>query len=246
MIMALKTVIASGKGGVGKSTVCKGLAIKLGEAGKKTLIADCDAGLSSQDIMLGVSEKINFTWYDAVSGRCEIKDALTEINESVYLLPSPPPPVNEDCNEKFCEIISSLEEEFDIILLDAPAGIGRGLLRAVNAASEALIVATADEVSVKGAAKVNEVLEENGITQSRLLINRYDIKAAKKGRLLTVDELIDKTLVRLIGIVPEDKNIMYSTVSEKKLKTNKSSGAFSRIAKRMLGENVELTLSQLK
>ena len=244
--MAIRIITASGKGGVGKSTICKGLALEFTEAGKNTLLIDCDAGLSSLDVMLGAAHLVNFTWSDVLCDRCEAKDALLKISENLTLLPSPKDALTEDYFDEFSELVQSLDDSYDIIILDAPAGLGRGLQRAAKAASRALIVATADEVSVKGAEKVNSLLEKEGITQSRLLINRYDIKAAKKGKLLTIDEIIDKTLVQLIGIVPDDKNIIYSTVSEKPLKTKRSRKAFSRISARILGEKRELTLKQLK
>ncbi|MBE6791618.1 MAG: septum site-determining protein MinD [Ruminococcaceae bacterium] len=244
--MAIRIITASGKGGVGKSTICKGLALQFSDAGKKTLLVDCDAGLSSLDVMLGVSHLVNFTWSDILSDRCETKDALLKVSEKLTFLPSPKEALTEDYFDQFSGLIKELDEKYEIIILDAPAGLGRGLQRAAKAASHALIVATADEVSVKGAEKVNALLQKEGITQSRLLINRYDIKAAKKGKLLTVDEIIDKTLVQLIGIVPDDKNIVYSTVSEKPLKTKRSAKAFSRISARILGEKKELTLKQLK
>lgn len=244
--LATRIITASGKGGVGKSTICKGLASELMQAGKNILLIDCDAGLSSLDVMLGVSHLVNFTWSDILTDRCETNDALLKVSDNLTLLPSPKEALSEDYFEEFKALVQSLDNKYDIIILDAPAGLGRGLQRAAKAATHALIVATADEVSVKGAGKVNALLEQEGITQTRLLINRYDVKAAKKGKLLTVDEIIDKTLVQLIGIIPDDKNIIYSTVSEKPLKTKRSTKAFSRISARILGEKTELTIKQLK
>ncbi len=244
--MAIKTVSASGKGGVGKSTVTKNLGLQFSDRGANTLLIDCDAGLSSLDIMLGVSEKVNFTWGDIAEERCTTSDALIKINENLTLLPSPKAPLTEDFTDIIEKLTNELQDDYDYIFIDAPAGIGRGLTRAAKGADKALVVATADEVSVTGAGTVQRVLTEAGITESRLLINRYDVKAAKKGLLLTVDEIIDKTLVQLIGIIPEDKNIMYSTVSERKLKTKKSDSAFSRITERISGKYSPLRLSQLK
>lgn len=244
--MAIKTVIASGKGGVGKSTVTKSLGLQLSEKGASTLLIDCDAGLSSLDIMLGVSEKVNFTWGDVAEERCTTVDALMKISDNLTLLPSPKRPLTKDFPDIIKNLTEKLQDDYDYIFIDAPAGIGRGLHRAAAGADKALVVATADEVSVTGAGTVQKVLRENGIKESRLLINRYDVRAAKKGLLLTVDEIIDKTLVQLIGIVPEDKNIMYSTVSEKRLKTRKSDSAFLRIAGRISGKYIPLELSQLK
>ena len=244
--MAIKTVIASGKGGVGKSTVTKSLGLQFSEKSCNVLLIDCDAGLSSLDIMLGVSERVNFTWGDVAEERCTPSDALIKISDTLTLLPSPRAPLSEEFPDIIKRLTQELEDDYDYIFIDAPAGIGRGLVRAARGADKALVVATADEVSVSGAGTVQRVLSENGIKESRLLINRYNVKAAKKGLLLTVDEIIDKTLVQLIGIIPEDKNIMYSTVSEKRLRTKKSDGAFGRIAGRISGKYIPLELSQLK
>ena len=244
--MAVKIVTVSGKGGVGKSTVCKNLGLFFSSLQKKTLLIDCDAGLSSLDIMLCCSERVNFSWADVTDGTCNLQDAVLKINENLFLLPSPVKPLTEEYENAVRDITLALDESFDYIIIDAPAGVGRGFTRAAMGATKALVVATADEVSVKGAATVAGLLKDIGVSENRLLINRYDVKSAKKGKLLTVDEIIDKTLVQLIGIIPEDKNIMYSTVSEKKLKTKKSDSAFTRVGRRISGENIELKISQLK
>ena len=244
--MAIKTVIASGKGGVGKSTVTKSLGLQFSEKSCNVLLIDCYAGLSSLDITLGVSERVNFTWGDVAEERCTPSDALIKISDTLTLLPSPKAALSEEFPDIIKRLTEELGDDYDYIFIDAPAGIGRGLTRAARAADKALVVATADEVSVTGAGTVQRVLSENGIKESRLLINRYNVKAAKKGLLLTVDEIIDKTLVQLIGIIPEDKNIMYSTVSEKRLRTKKSDGAFGRIAGRISGKYIPLELTQLK
>ncbi len=244
--MAIRIVTASGKGGVGKSTVCKGLGIRLAEAGFKTLLVDCDAGLSSLDILLAKTEVVNFTWYDIILEQCEAEDALISISDNLSLLPSPRTAVSDLLDEDFRKLSEEFEDKFDFIIFDAPAGIGTGLKRAASAATKGLIIATGDEISVRGAAAVAQTLSSIGITENRLIINRYDIKAAKKGKLLNIDDIIDKTVVQLIGIIPEDKNIPYSTVSEKKLNTKRSDNAFARIAGRIAGNNVELNISQLK
>lgn len=244
--MTNKISVTSGKGGVGKTTISAGLATVFSSAGIKTLLIDCDAGLPGLDIMLGISDKVNFTWYDVYCERCEASDAVIQINDSLHLIPAPKYAPDEDCPDAVKNTVEKLEDSYDIIIADAPAGLGRGLMRAIRATDNALIVATADEISVKGASGVDRVLRENGISQTRLLINKYNVKSAVKGKLLTVDEIIDKTAVQLIGIIPEDNNLQYKTVYKKSLRTVKSQKAFMRISKRINGEGVSLSLSQLK
>lgn len=241
-----KIVVASGKGGVGKSTLSAQLGKFFAQRGIKTLLVDCDAGLSSLDVMLNCSDRNVFSWYDVYTQKCEYSDAQIEISENLYLLPSPKTATDDPDHDIVNSVLAHADEDFEIILIDAPAGLNEGLSRAAAAAQFALVVATADEISVKAAAAVENALTQAGIKQTRLLINRYDIKAAKKGKLLTVDEIINKTFVQLLGIVPEDKNIMYSTVTGEIKQKNKFSKAINRIALRILGENVELSLSLLK
>ena len=76
-------------------------------------------------------------------------------------------------------------------------------------------------------------------------MNRFDYKAAKKGKSLSIDEVIDKTYLRLLGVVPEDRELTYLP-SQGQSKKSRSARAFVRIAGRVEGKNTPLTLSLLK
>lgn len=243
--MTRSILIASGKGGVGKSTVASRLGRILAEKGQKVLLVDCDAGLSSLDIMLGVSEDVAFNWYDAYLERCTAAEAVIHTQDGPDLLPAPTAVMPEEAPDAVKNAVEALADAYDTVIIDAPAGLSAGLDRAVRAAKKAIVVATADEVSVRGAAALARAVRAKGVEQCRLLINRYDVKAAKKGKLLTVDDIIDKTVVQLLGIVPEDPDITYSTVTGKQNDKSKSAKAFRRVAERIDGQNVPLKLKQL-
>jgi septum site-determining protein MinD len=241
--MAQTIVIASGKGGVGKSTITAGLGRALSDMGKKTLLVDCDAGLGALDTLLGCGENAAFTWLDVFSGGCEPAQAIIKINDFLSVTPAPVTLPDTGSDDAVRLFVNAVSPAFDVILIDAPAGIGSGLTRAASAAKFGIVVATGDEISVKGAAAVDKKLTKAGVVSTRLIINRYELKAAKKGRLLSVDKMIDLSYVRLIGIVPEDKNLKYHSTLKK---NSPAFGAFERISKRILGENTPLTLSLLK
>ena len=244
--MTRSILIASGKGGVGKSTVASRLGAALAEQGQKVLLVDCDAGLSSLDLMLDVSEDVAFHWYDVYRERCEAAEAVVSTEDGPDLLPAPYSPVPEAAPDAVKNAVDALADNYDVVLIDAPAGLNAEMLRAAAAAKKAIVVATADEVSVKGAAALAKAVKKQGIEQCRLLINRYEVKAAQKGKLLTVDEIIDKTAVQLLGIIPEDPEITYSTVTGRLREKSKSAKAFRRIAERVEGQDVPLKISQLK
>ena len=244
--MTRSILIASGKGGVGKSTVACRLGRLLAAQGQKVLLVDCDAGLSSLDIMLGVSDRVAFHWYDAFLGRCEAGEAVVRTENGPDLLPAPTVPITEEAEDAVKNAVEQLADDYDVVFIDAPAGLSTGLIRAARAAKKALVVATADGISVKGAAALEKAVKQCGVEQSRLLINRYDVRAARKGKLLTVDEIIDKTCVQLLGIIPEDPEITYSSVTNTLNPKSRSAKAFGRIAERIEGHNVPLKLNQLR
>lgn len=241
--MAEKILMASGKGGVGKSTLTVFLGKEMAEKGKKVLLVDSDMGLGALDIMLGVADKTVNTWLDVYNNNCELEKAITKVSPNLSLLPAPKfyePDVDDDVLRK---IVSECENEYDIIFIDASAGIDDNLRKASGASEKAIFVATADEVSVNAAASAAYEAEKFGIAREdmRLLINRFIKKAAIKSRLLNIDGVIDKSGVRLIGVIPDDKKIPFSSVTrdlpDKKSKFIK---AVKRVAKRIDGENIPL------
>lgn len=244
--MAKKIVIASGKGGVGKSTVTAMLGLQLAQQAKRVLLLDCDAGLNTLHFLLNAESETPYHWLDAAQGACEINDAINELNPCLSLINAPAEPPAECEDDCIKTLLSEAEDRFDFILLDAPAGLGTGLKRAALPADSALIVATADAVSVQGAGKTQEILQSYGVDETRLIVNRYQTKAAKKGEYFDLDTMIDQTLVQLIGVVPEDPELSAYSVTHRLSKRSRSAAAFQRIARRLQGENVRLTHALLK
>lgn len=245
--MAISVLIASGKGGVGKSTLTAGLGAAAANAGMKTLLIDCDAGLGSLDLLFGCAENCAFNWMDVYEGRCTKDDALIAIQDNLHLLPVPRTLQTDFPEDCIADFVAKHGDAFDLILIDAPAGIGAGLRRAAKAAQRAIVVATPDTVSVRGAWSVAKLLLQEGIGQARLVVNRFDSKQVKKNKLFNIDTAIDKTGVQLIGVVPEEKNLISASVTGKKLKKKSAAAkAFERILRRVLGEHIPLKLSYLK
>ncbi|MBR5202211.1 MAG: AAA family ATPase [Clostridia bacterium] len=243
--MAKIFTVASGKGGVGKSTFCTNIAIALGELGKNVLLIDGDAELRSLDLLLGVDEMMLYDWSDILENRCDTNKALLFYNEQVQLLPAPLEyPENLTC-EKFADLIKRYSENYDYIFIDSPAGVGELPQIYAKCSDACIIVATADEISARSALITGNKLIKLGIKEEnlRLIINRFDKKAVKQGKLLNIDDIIDKTYIRLLGIVPEEKNLMYASVTEKQISQHSDVKiAFSNIAKRISGKEIELYL----
>ena len=243
--MARIFTVASGKGGVGKSTFCTNIAISLGESGKNVLLIDGDAELRSLDLLLGVDEMVLYDWSDVIVNRCDPDKARLFYNENVQLLPAPIEYSESLTYEDFKSLLSHYAENYDYIFIDAPAGVGELPQIYAKCSDTCIIVATADEISARSALITGNKLIKLGIKEEnlRLIINRFDKKAVKQGKLLNIDEIIDKTYIRLLGIIPEEKNLMYASVSEKRISQYSDAKiAFSNIAGRILGKEIELYL----
>lgn len=240
--MARKIVLASGKGGVGKSSLTAGIAIELCNMGQSVLVVDFDIGMGCLDIILASDDTGIFNWGDIITGSCEPMQALrTTIGPS--LLTAPTYFSDEYSGQSVKEMIEKFDDAFDYILMDAPAGVSGGFLLAAACADEGIIVSTADEVCVRVGSFAGEKLENLGVSEIKLIINRFNKKQTTKGHYLNIDEVIDATSLQLIGVVPEDSKISYCSVTGMRMLDNsKAKEAFKRIAMRLEGFNINLKL----
>ena len=237
--MAEIILIASGKGGSGKSTFTNGISNALADLGKKVLAADCDIGLRSLDLMFGVTENVVFDWGDLLLDRCTREQAI--IGGKVDFLAAPRSFDDAFSPESISALFNSFRNDYDYIILDAPAGIDRGMQLASSSADRAIVVSTADSICVRSCARAFDELRRLGVEDTRLVINMFEIKPACKHKLLNIDQCIDETGVQLIGVVPRDINIGFSSVTGKSPDADApSSLAFNRIAMRITGKRVPL------
>ena len=237
--------VVSGKGGVGKSTFCANVAISLAEQNKKVLLIDGDAGLRSLDLLLSVDSMVVYDWLDIIENRCDHNKARLFFNDNLQLLPAPITYPNSLTKEILMDMIGKFWEEYDYIIIDSPAGTGELPLLYSDCSDMCIVVATPDEVSARSACAVGNALIKQGVKEDnlRLIINRFDEKAVKKGKLLNIDDMIDRTYIRLLGVVPEDRNLMYFSVTENLLSDRSATkNAFLNIAKRILGKEVAILL----
>ncbi len=239
-------VVASGKGGTGKSTVCICLSVSLVKQGKKVLLIDCDCGMRGLDIMLDIEQDILFDASDAVCGNCSFGEAVykSKHNENLYLMAAPFDAENELSPSVFTQLVDAVKDNFDYVIIDSPAGIGSGFVTAAAPADRALVVTNAEPTSVRGAVKVRNKLDALGVSQIRLIINRFDKKLFRKlGFYPDLDAVIDASQTQLIAVIPFDLNI--SVVMQRGaagLDSGYHFAVFDRVSRRIQGALVPLEL----
>lgn len=235
--MAITVCTVSGKGGTGKSTVSSGLAIAAGQRGKRVLMIDLDAGLRCLDTMFGIDDKVVFDLSDILSSGDIQKALYPAANYSnIFIVPAPAKPEKIDF-AKLKNIVGKLENDYDLIVLDFPAGAD---FEDYSYFADAyfLTVSSADDVSIKAAAVIASGLDEK--TNVRLIINRFDKNMIRDGFYKNIDNLIDISLTRLIGIVPADGELLLFGKTHKISRNGRAVQACDRIFRRISGEDVKL------
>ena len=241
-------VITSGKGGVGKTTTTANLGAALALAEKKVVLVDTDIGLRNLDVVMGLENRIVYDLVDVAEGKCKLRQALIKDKRftDLFLLPAAQTRDKDAINEdEMIRLTQRLKEEFDYIIVDCPAGIEQGFKNAIAGADRAIVVTNAEISSIRDADRIIGLLESSNIRNPELIINRIRPEMVKRGEMMDVEDILDLLSIDLIGVVPEDENIITQTNKGEPAVANKkaaSGKAYIEIARRILGENVEITI----
>ena len=239
-----KIIVASSKGGVGKSTVALGVAAALNRQGKKVILFDLDFENKCLDLFLGAQDAVVFNIADVAAGRTKPRRALLSDGRGLYFVAAPDenegeidPAAIADATER---VIEDTNADFAVFDTGTAHGIPEALARKYPDA-EALIVASHQSTSTRGAERTAKLLDGAGVPESRLVICGFDLKAAHSKTRSGILGIIDDSKVPLIGAVPYDRELMLSHERGIRMKSESPAAvAFGNIAKRILGEQVRL------
>lgn len=241
----MSTVIAvtSGKGGTGKTSLVGAVGSCLAALGYSTLCIDMDVGLRNLDLSLGLADRALMDFTDVLQGRCPLERAVVEHPEipGLFLLTAPVTLPGELPLELVKGMLAQAKSRFDYILLDAPAGLGAGFQMAVCGCERAIVVSTTDASALRDAQRtVTELMRQ--ADQIHLVVNRVQPKLLRKMRV-NIDSAMDAAGLPLLGVVPEDDQVMVCANQGRPLALCSGKGAaaaYRNIALRLTGRKVPL------
>ena len=206
--MSTSWIIASGKGGVGKTTISASLGVAMAREGKKVCIIDADIGLRDQDVMLSLENRIVFDLLDVANKVCILEQALIspEGMSRLSLLPASQFARAKELEPKaFRKILAELKKMFDVVLIDCPAGIERSLRGLMNTeVDETVVICTPDDVCIRNAERTADLMEEKGLPRPRLIVNRLQSELIAAGEMYSAETVAATLDLTLLGEVPDD------------------------------------------
>lgn len=240
--MGQSLVITSGKGGSGKSTLAVNLGAALAAAGKTCVLVDMDMGMRSLDILCGLENRIVYDLADVADGICRVKQAIVKhpVIQGLSLVSAAQTRGSDALSpQRSREVMEELKDRFDLVLIDCPAGVGRGFRNAASGADRALIVSLTDPVSIRDAERVAGLLERSDILRPELVFNR--VRPARGGQRAEMG-YAERLNLNLIGLIPEDPLLPLAPPERPAALGSSPAGrAIRELSRRLTGEDLPLT-----
>ena len=214
--------------------------------GHKVVVIDTDIGLRNLDVVMGLENRIVYDLVNVIEGDCKLNQAMIrdKTQDELYLIPAAQTRDKNSIDpEQLRELCVKLEEDFDYVLMDCPAGIEQGFKNATAAAKEAIIVTTPEVAAIRDADRVIGLLEAAELHRPKLIINRINPEMVKRGDMMDQRDVVSLLAIEVLGLVPADEKTITAAnrgvpvVHDKKAPAG---AAFLRIAARVDGDEVPL------
>lgn len=238
-------VVASGKGGTGKSTLVVNLGAALAAEGRRVLLVDLNVGLRCLDLCLGMDDRVLFHLMDVLEGTCRIRDAILThpTVDSLFLMPAAQNQLTENFDgQRLKTLCDNLSPQFDLIILDCPPGLDPIASRAALAAFRGLVVTTPDHAAIRDADRMAAAFSAAGVMETYLVVNRFRTDFLQKKIISSAQDIAGSLGLPLLGTIPEDEAVGVSTMCGVPVVIHQADSPaariFSAIARRLPGKEL--------
>jgi flagellar biosynthesis protein FlhG len=235
--------VASGKGGVGKTSVSVNLSLALTQLGRHVMLLDADLGLANVDVLLGLTPR--FTLAHVLEGKCTLEETIIEGPMGLSVVPAASgqrrmAELTHAEHAGLIQAFSELGRDLDMLVVDTAAGISDSVITFTQAAHEVIVVVANEPASITDAYALIKVLSrDHGVRRVELLANM--VRSQAEGRelhekLVRVSERFLDVNLSYLGAVPYDdwmrRAIQRQQAVIEAYPNSPSAGAFRGIARR--------------
>ncbi|MEA2029670.1 MAG: septum site-determining protein MinD [Campylobacterota bacterium] len=245
--------IISGKGGVGKTTATANIGLGIALNQRKCVVVDFDIGQRNLDMILGLENRVVYDMVQVMDGEASLNQALikSKANENLYFLAASQTKDKSvlDSN-KIKKLVDDLSEEFEFVILDAPAGIESGYEHTIEFADTAVVIVNPEVSSIRDSDRAIGILDsksqrvkDGGEVDKYLIINRIIPEMVESGEMLSSEDILEILNIKLLGKVAEDKGVIEASNQGTPIILDSKSmagAAYFRIASRLCGNNIPI------
>lgn len=207
--------VASGKGGVGKTTIAVNLAIALQQLGNRVMLFDADLGLANSQIAMGCNCPFNLSHF--MSGQKTLQEIIVTTRQGVQLIPgasgvSELAALNRVQASRVVQSFSALEEDIDYLIVDMAAGISPSVLAFMGACQRRYIVVRDDPSSIADAYGMIKVLiQEYDLNEIYIIPNAVKNQTDGQNLFRRINQVCAQFLnftTRYLGSIQNDELIL--------------------------------------
>jgi flagellar biosynthesis protein FlhG len=232
--------VASGKGGVGKTNLAANMAVELSSRGHRVLLFDADLGLANVDVLFGLTPRHNVQ--DVLRQTEGLREIIVKGPEGVSIIPASSgvtelADLPAEHGQRLTQELAALAADYDLLIVDVPAGIGGNVLRFCSMADQVILMTTPEPTSVTDAYALVKVLRrQQSALPVRLVVNM--VGQADEGERVAraFGDITGHFLGRSVpylGSLPWDTNVPIAVRRQKPFVTCYPNGRASRHLKQL-------------
>lgn len=213
--------VASGKGGVGKSSLVVNLAVALAAMGERVTIVDADLGTADVDVMLGLHPIYNLA--HVIEGSKTLYEVILEGRHNVRLLPGGSgiwelANLSAHGREAATDVLAAIAQDSDIVLVDTAAGISDNVIRFLLAADDVIVMTTPEPTSITDVYALVKVALAQGVRcPIKLVVNLATTSQAAEDVAHNLAGVVERFLggtLHFLGSLPTDPSVGRSVLRQ--------------------------------
>ena len=205
--------LASGKGGVGKTSIAVNLAVALARMKRRTMLMDCDFGMANAAIMLGINAAVDLERF--ASGALDLEAIALSGPSGLHLIPGGSagnlPPSRHTLRRRLALEMRDRATMLDYVVVDTASGVSPQGVSTIADSDHVLLVVSSEPTAFMDAYAMLKLLTlEYGCTAVSVIANMVDDEGAGRELFNRFSDVAARFLASeldFLGSIPRDEHL---------------------------------------